>query len=94
MGYNLKYDPKFKIEVVEIYDWYFKEGGETLALTFLDKMMEAIQFIERNPLSMVRYKTNIHKINLRTFPYKILFKVNKNDVIVLAIFHHKRNRKR
>lgn len=90
MTYKVRVLSQFESDVDEIYDWYIKEGGEQLVLTFIDKMLEAIQHIEHSPLSFQKYRNNIRKINLDVFPYKILYKLHLDEVIIIAIFHSKR----
>ena len=50
-----------------------------------------LKFIEKNPeTSPVEYK-GARKHLIKRFPYKIIYLVEKEDIIVLAIFHGKRN---
>ena len=93
MDFKLHLLPDFELDVDEVYKWYEQNVNEELSLKFIDDLLEQLTFIEIQPKTLTKYKNNIRKINLKKFPYKILFKVQGYNVIVFALFHHKQNPK-
>jgi plasmid stabilization system protein ParE len=93
MAYNLSFLPDFEHDLEKAFNWYQEEGGDLIAYTFLEFVLIAINQIENNPKFFERYRSNFRKCNLNKFPYKILFKVKNDEVVIFAIFHHKRTSK-
>jgi plasmid stabilization system protein ParE len=93
MAYNLRFIPEFEQDIERAFQWYQEEGGYLISFTFLEFVLIAINQIESNPKIFERYRSNFRKCNLGKFPYKILFKIRNEEVIIFAIFHHKRSSK-
>jgi plasmid stabilization system protein ParE len=90
MIYKISILPQFEVDLDEAYNWYFKTVNEITALRLIDEVLAYIELIEKNPYTSQVYKTGVRKINLKVFPYKILFKIKRSSIIVFALFHHKR----
>lgn len=70
-------------------EWYSKiqpELGKDLVLKF----NEALTEIEQKPLLSQNLNENFRKINLKRFPYKLVFKIIEQEIIIIAVAHHKR----
>lgn len=88
----------FKVELLEpahadldyAVCWYEKKKRE-LAERFSSEVDKSIQKIIENPSHFGFFKDDYRRILLPTFPYKIVFKVENNVVIIIAIFHTSRN---
>ena len=70
-------------------EWYDNQR-EGLGLEFTDRVLEAIEAIERNPFGYAKEIGDARRALLRQFPYALWFKI-ENDAIVIACLHHKRD---
>jgi hypothetical protein len=70
-------------------EWY-ENQREGLGLEFTDRVLEAIEAIERNPFGHAKVIGDARRALLKQFPYALWFKI-ENDAIVIACLHHKRD---
>jgi|SRR5690606_6878372 len=76
-------------ELSEAIDWYSKiqpELGKDLALKFQEALIE----IHAKPLLSQKLNEGFRKTNLQRFPYKLIFKIEEQEIIIIAVAHHKR----
>lgn len=76
----------------DAYDWY-EEQRQGLGEIFLDELDNCYKKLESNPASSPKIMKNYRQARLKRFPYVILFEIIKTDVVVLSVFHTKRNPK-
>lgn len=92
MAFEVELIEEAKLDYHEIIDWYEKQ--ETgLGLRFYLVMTEIFQKLENHPLNYGLYSKPFRQIILKDFPYRIVFKVDKTNVRILAIFHTSRSHK-
>ncbi len=90
MKYSILIRPEAENDMKEIFTWY-ENKRDGLGYDFLLQVESGIKFIERNPeICQIEYK-GTRKYIIRRFPYKIIYLVEKERIIVLAIIHFKRN---
>lgn len=70
--------------------WY-EEKREQLGLEFLHEIDRCLHLAARDPQAFTLLEENIRFINTKRFPYRIYFRHEDKRVVVLAIFHHRRN---
>jgi plasmid stabilization system protein ParE len=78
----------------EIYDaagWYAQEGGLELGLDFLEAVDGSIAAICERPHRFPAVWRDVRQALLRRFPYKILFCLDGDLIVVLAVLHDKRH---
>lgn len=77
-------------EFDEAFDWY--EGRRPgLGRQFAERIQEVLDRIAANPeMHAVVYK-NARNAIVRRFPYSVFYQIEPKEIIVLAIFHGKRN---
>ena len=79
-------------ELTKAFNWY-ETCASGLGSDFLLSVDASINFIARHPEHyQIIYKT-IRCAFTKRFPYKILFITKPNKIIVIAVFHAKRNPK-
>jgi plasmid stabilization system protein ParE len=90
MKYKALLRPEVENDLKEAFLWY--ENKRTgLGYDFLLQVNASLGFLERNPeLHRLGYK-NTRKHLIKRFPYKIIYLVEKDKIIVLAVIHGKRN---
>ena len=89
MGYSVLFLPEAEIDLDEVMGWY-KQFDSRLTNDFLIKLDSAIQEIQNHPFHFQKIFKNYRKLNLTRFPFKIIYRVEKQSIIVVAIGHHKR----
>jgi plasmid stabilization system protein ParE len=73
-------------EALDHYAGISTDLGQAL-LIIIDK---TIQEIKRNPLLFQSISKSYRKANLKRFPYKIIFRLRKQEILIVAFAHHKR----
>jgi len=92
MAYSVHLLPEAEIDIDEVVGWY-KQIDVRLAGDFLIKLDLALQEIRKKPFHFQRTFKNYRKVNLTRFPFKIIYRIEKQFIIVIAIGHHKRRAK-
>jgi len=78
------------IELHKALEWYSnqKVGLESEFMRCID---EAISRIQRNPEIFPLALRNVRKALVKRFPYVIYYEVGDDEIMILAVFHVKRN---
>jgi len=69
--------------------WYC-QFSKTLCVDLLLKFENALQQVVESPLQHQLQKGNYRKINLKRFPYKVVYKVSDKEILIVAFAHQKR----
>ena len=90
MSYNLIIRPEAEEELDEAFTWYESHvpGLGSEFILCIDAVLNAVL---RNPLQFPHVHRNIRRALPRRFPYEIFFILDKQRIVVLAVFHAKRN---
>ena len=85
--------PEAESEIVDAFNWYENHvaGLGSDFLLSVDAIMNAIQ---RDPSRFPQIHHSVRRALTRRFPYEVLFVEDNERVVVLAVFHAKRNPKR
>ncbi len=82
--------PEAEEELAEAYEWY-EQQAQGLGFDFLLHVEAALSSIQRSPqMYPVIYK-NVHRCLVRRFPYGIFYLVERERIVILAIFHASRD---
>lgn len=92
MTYSVKYIPKVYEDLRGITKWYYQQRPG-LNDEFLLSLEAAILFVKRSPFQFQEKILGTREILLRRFPFRIVYRIYESDIIVLGIFHTKRNPK-
>ena len=88
--YSVVVRPEAEEDLKEAFFWY-EDNRTGLGYDFLLHVDAGINFIKRNPeIHPIEYK-GIRKHLIKRFPYKIIYLVEEEKVIVLAVLHGKRS---
>jgi plasmid stabilization system protein ParE len=84
-----RFTARAETDVVEIQRWYrAQEGGvETAFLTALDSCLASI---ERFPLAHPALTRRARRIRLARFPYNIVYRIEAEDIVIIAVYHTSR----
>ncbi|MFH0948178.1 MAG: type II toxin-antitoxin system RelE/ParE family toxin [Elusimicrobiota bacterium] len=90
MKYRTVVRPEAENDLKEAFSWY-EDKRQGLGYDFLLQVDAGLRFIERNPnIYLQKYKeTRMHLI--KRFPYKIIYLVEQERIIILAIIHDRRS---
>jgi plasmid stabilization system protein ParE len=90
MSYNIIILDDAKIDFRKSFQWY-NEINPKLATRFQLSFRESISILRKNPLQFqIRYD-DVRVIMLTTFPYLIHYTINKEKIIIKAIYHSSRD---
>src|SRR3990170_8776433 len=89
MKYRVIVRPEAEDDLKEAYSWY-EDKRTGLGYDFLLQVDAGLNFIQRNPtIHPIEYK-GTRKHLIKRFPYKIIYFVENERIIVLAVIHGKR----
>ena len=89
MKYKVIVRPEAEDDLKEAFYWY-EDKRTGLGYDFLLQVDAGINFIYRNPeIHLIEYK-GTRKHLIKRFPYKIIYLVEEEKIIILAVLHGKR----
>lgn len=90
MKYKVIIRPEAEYDLKEAFSWY-EDTRKGLGYDFLLQVDAGLRFIERNPeIHPAEYKET-RKHLIKRFPYKIIYLIEKEKIIILAVMHTKRS---
>lgn len=92
MDYVLVFRPEVRDELDEAYSWYENQQAG-LGDEFLECVDEILNRICQMPESYAVVYSDIRRAVLQRFPYAIYYRIVSSRIIVIAIFHGRRNPK-
>ena len=84
--------PEAEAEMTGAFDWY-EDRAPGLGLEFLCCVDAVFSAALRNPLRFPLVHRTVRRALTRRFPYEVLFVEDGERVVILAVFHAKRNPK-
>ena len=93
MSRKLIIRPEAEADLTEAFEWY--ESRVTgLGLEFIRTVDSLFNSIIRNPQAYPVVYKSARRALTRKFPYEVFFMVDTDSVVILAVFHAKRNPQR
>ncbi len=89
----LRLRPEAEDELTEALNWYEKQV-DGLGVEFLSAVEACFQSIIRHPLSYPVVHKTMRRALLRRFPYEIFYVSTSTQIMVLAVFHARRDPER
>ena len=93
MSRRLVVRPEAEAEMTEAFDWY-EDRVPGLGSEYLLCVDAVLHGILRSPELHPRIHKNARRALTRRFPYEIIFVEDDERIVVLSVFHAKRNPKR
>lgn len=84
--------PEARAEFDEAFDWY-EQQRSGLGVDFVIQMQEVFDLSSATPERYAQIFQDIRRVVGRHFPYSIFYKVEPQQVVVLVVFHSRRNPK-
>ncbi len=85
----VEFDPKAIEEAAAAYDWYV-ERSLNAAERFQDEVDYAVDAITQAPDTWPCYLHGTQRFLLRRFPYQLVYRVERDRILVVAVAHLKR----
>lgn len=86
---SVRLDPLAKCELDEAAVWY-EEQLPGLGEAFVAELERVFQQLLEFPLSGPPFRGRLRNRPLFTFPYRVVYAVRGNEVLILAIMHQRR----
>lgn len=90
MNYFLTVRKEAELDINAAFE-YYENQRLGLGHDFLLCIEEGLSKIERNPAHYKIIYKELRRIAIRRFPYRILYLVQNNLLIVTAVFHARKN---
>ena len=84
--------PEAEADIQDAFLWY-EQQRNGLGNDFLLCVEEALSIIRRNPEMYPRVHKNVYRSLIRRFPYGVFYIIEEDRIVILAVFHAKRNPK-
>jgi plasmid stabilization system protein ParE len=84
-----KFHPEAGLEFAEAVRFY-RERGRNLGHRFAREVRTAIQEIVATPTRWRVLQEDVRRCLVRVFPYAILYTIEKNYILIIAVMHGKR----
>ena len=69
---------------------YYQPRGRKLGARFAGEVRAAIQKLVENPERWRVLEADVRRCRVRVFPYSVLYSIEPDFILILAIAHHKR----
>ena len=94
MIYAYIFEPNAAKEYEETLIWY-EERSILAADNFIIAVQEGIKQACSDPFRYRNLYSNLREITLRKYPFNLIYYVNesKMEIVIVSVFHHKRNPK-
>jgi len=90
MKYSVIIRPDAEVDLADAFSWY-EEKRRGLGYDFLLQVEAGLKIIERSPeIHPVGYK-GTRKHLIKRFPYKVIYTIEHETAVVLAVLHGKRS---
>lgn len=87
---NVVYLPEAQQELQAVANYYeTRQSG--LGEAFLLAVERAEKMIKNTPYAWARLRGDIRRISLQRFPYGLIYSVQDDRIIILAVNHHRRH---
>ncbi|MBL8753291.1 MAG: type II toxin-antitoxin system RelE/ParE family toxin [Planctomycetes bacterium] len=87
---ELRFDPAAMDELVGSLDWYAARSGRAASM-FTIEFERAVLLLREAPLRWPTFQHGTRRIRLRRFPFAIVYRVNADELQVIAVAHlHRR----
>lgn len=73
-------------EVDDAYQW-FEMRTEGLGVEFLDELDRVVRLIRSVPFAAIQIEPEIRRSLLARFPYAIVYGIDNQEIIVIAVAH-------
>jgi plasmid stabilization system protein ParE len=84
--------PAAEQELREAFDWY-EQRRVGLGGQFEEEVDRTVARVQDNPLAFPRVHGPLHRALMRRFPYALFYLIVPNKIIIVSVFHGRRDPK-
>jgi plasmid stabilization system protein ParE len=70
---------------------YFDEQRDGLGDRFERELADTVEILAEYPRSGKPLSKLVRKLRLRTFPYNLIYTIDDDEIIIVAVAHHRRH---
>jgi plasmid stabilization system protein ParE len=90
MYHRLIIRPEARLEMAQAAAWYERQRPG-LGEEFLQSFLDACKLLQENPEQFQRFDGEFRRVLLKVFPYKVVYFVRDDEIIIIACAHaHRR----
>ena len=86
----IKFHPEADFEMMEAAVFY-ETQQQDLGKRFLSMVQESLNHIQINPNLYPVIHLDVRRCITKTFPFNVLFRINPDRIVIVAVMHQKRN---
>lgn len=86
---RIVFRPEARFEALEAKAWY-DDRAVGLGLEFARALEAAVQSIARMPAAYPLIEGECRRALMRRFPYSLIYRSSDRDLVIVAVFHHRR----
>src|SRR5688572_991871 len=90
MSWPTVFRPEAEVEMEEAFTWY-QSKRDGLGREFAECIQKVLDRIAANPEVHPKVYHEIREAIVRRFPYVIYYQVSGDEVVIVSVFHSKRN---
>ena len=87
---KILFDPLAYAEMEDAVEWYEHEKSG-LGKKFKNEIDGALDRIVRHPTWSIETRPGVFRIRIKIFPYKLLYSVLDDSIVILAVSHNHRD---
>ena len=91
MAYVSKTLDEAESDLIDSLEWYRSQGGSELSQRFFDAYYQTRKRILTHPETASFLYSYFRSLRIKKFPYKIIYTIEGNTILIIAIAHDKRN---
>ncbi len=88
--FNIVIKQEAKDDIINAFLWY-EEQKPKLGEKFIKIIDDYFYSIAKQPKLFPVISDNLHKASVKKFPFIIVFFIDNNDIVVVAVFNAKQN---
>lgn len=89
MKFEVSFEEEAEREYLEAIEWYEKESAG-LGLQLLLEVEDTLNTLRQNAYFEIRY-LDLRLLNVKRFPYQIIYRLRENQIIIVSFFHGHRD---
>ena len=87
---RIEFHPAARDELIESTRYYTEQAGPDVGRAFQRAVVDSVGRVAQFPLSWPRDRRGTRRSLLRTFPFAIVYHVDEDRIVVVAVAHLKR----
>lgn len=87
---RIVFRPEAHEELLQARAWY-ESKATGLGLEFARAVEAAVALASRNPDAASQVASDCRRLLLRRFPFSLVYRARADELVVLAVFHHRRS---